>query len=298
MRGRSLTASLAAHGLLVLLLFSITFPQTPRQIRYEMTPIFAPEPKPAKAMAIKPLVRPRTLTARPLLSVPSVPAPVAVRQTLPEPAIALPPTAPPPPEPVPVAIPAPAPPVLRPSVQTGSFTAAAGAPVEKPALPVHPQVVCAGFGGPAVAEGARSTRTVAGSTGAFGPAVAAAAPASRRQQVAAAQFDTVVARAPGAPAHAKPVASGRFTPLEILDKPRPTYSEEARRLQIEGEVVLEALFSASGRIRVMRVMRSLGHGLDENAIQAAAGIRFRPATEDGSPRDMVAVVRIAFQLAY
>jgi TonB family protein len=69
-------------------------------------------------------------------------------------------------------------------------------------------------------------------------------------------------------------------------------------LQIEGEVVLEALFSASGRIRVMRVMNSLGHGLDESAIQAARGIRFRPAMENGSPRDMVAVVRIAFQLAY
>jgi TonB family protein len=116
--------------------------------------------------------------------------------------------------------------------------------------------------------------------------------------MAKASFDAVVVKPAGTPGAARSAAAGPVTPLEILDKPRPTYSEEARRLQIEGEVVLEALFSASGRIRVTRVVHSLGHGLDENAIQAAAGIRFRPATDNGSPRDMLAVVRVAFQLAY
>ena len=97
---------------------------------------------------------------------------------------------------------------------------------------------------------------------------------------------------------AKPEGLAALTPVEILNKPRPRYSEEARRLQIEGEVLIEMLFSASGRTRVLRVIRGLGHGLDENAIAAAADIRFRPALRGGAPVDYAAVVHIVFQLAY
>lgn len=97
-----------------------------------------------------------------------------------------------------------------------------------------------------------------------------------------------------------PVANRQPTgePLEILFKPRPDYTEEARRARVEGDVLLEVLFTASGNLRVQRVVRGLGHGLDQNAIDAAAKIRFRPATEDGRAVDTVATVRISFQIAY
>jgi protein TonB len=88
------------------------------------------------------------------------------------------------------------------------------------------------------------------------------------------------------------------TAVTILDKPRPAYTEEARRAKVEGEVWLEVEFGASGVIRVLRVVRSLGHGLDENAIKAAQAIRFRPALRGGAPVDSVAIARISFQLAY
>jgi TonB family protein len=88
------------------------------------------------------------------------------------------------------------------------------------------------------------------------------------------------------------------TNLEILEKPRPLYTDEARRLHIEGEVLIQALFEASGRIRVLRIIRGLGHGLDENAETAAGAIHFRPATQNGQATDIVAVVRIRFQLVY
>jgi TonB family protein len=87
-------------------------------------------------------------------------------------------------------------------------------------------------------------------------------------------------------------------PVEILVKPRPAYTDEARRLQLEGEVLLEILFAASGSTRVIRVLRGLGHGLDENAIAAAAAIRYRPAERAGAPVDTAATVHIVFQLAY
>ena len=85
---------------------------------------------------------------------------------------------------------------------------------------------------------------------------------------------------------------------EILSKPRPEYTDEARRLRIEGEVLLEVLFEASGEARVLRTIRGLGHGLDENAIAAAREIHFRPAQRDDAAVDSTAVVHIVFQLAY
>jgi TonB family protein len=86
-------------------------------------------------------------------------------------------------------------------------------------------------------------------------------------------------------------------PAEIVSKPAPVYSEEAKTLRIEGEVWLEVLFESSGKIQVVRVVRGLGHGLDEAAIQAAQQIRFKPALRDGQPADSTGVLHITFQLA-
>ena len=87
------------------------------------------------------------------------------------------------------------------------------------------------------------------------------------------------------------------SPVEILSKPRPVYTAEARQLRIEGEVLLDVMFAASGDIRVVRVVRGLGHGLDEAAQHAAQKIRFNPAKRDGQPYDSDAVVHIVFALA-
>lgn len=88
------------------------------------------------------------------------------------------------------------------------------------------------------------------------------------------------------------------SPVEILSKPNPTYTEEARRLRIEGEVLIEVVFDARGHVRVMRVIDGLGHGLDEAAIRAAEGIQFKSAMVGGSPIDAAGTVHIAFRLAY
>jgi TonB family protein len=86
-------------------------------------------------------------------------------------------------------------------------------------------------------------------------------------------------------------------PVEILSKPAPTYTEEARRLRIQGEVTLSVVFLATGGIRVIGVAKSLGHGLDEAAERAATQIRFKPALRDGQPADFPATLRIQFRLA-
>jgi TonB family protein len=87
-------------------------------------------------------------------------------------------------------------------------------------------------------------------------------------------------------------------PVEIVQKPRPDYTDEARKMRIEGEVLLRVLFSASGEVRVLDVVRGLGYGLNENAIRSALQIRFKPAERGGQPVDSTATVHIVFQLAY
>ncbi|HKM85396.1 MAG TPA: energy transducer TonB [Terriglobales bacterium] len=86
-------------------------------------------------------------------------------------------------------------------------------------------------------------------------------------------------------------------PVEITYKPRPVYTDEGRQLKIEGEVLLEVVFSANGQIRILKVVRGLGHGLDESAVRAAEKIQFKPALKDGHPADFEAVLHIEFQLA-
>ena len=88
------------------------------------------------------------------------------------------------------------------------------------------------------------------------------------------------------------------TPVEITFKPNPIYTQEARDMKLEGEVLLEVSFSANGTLHVNRVVRGLGHGLDEAAIAAANKIRFKPALRYGQPMDSTAVVHVTFQLAY
>jgi TonB family protein len=87
-------------------------------------------------------------------------------------------------------------------------------------------------------------------------------------------------------------------PVEITFKPNPIYTDEARALRLEGEVLLEVMFAANGQLHVNRVVRGLGHGLDEAAIAAANKMRFKPALRNGQPVDSTAVVHVVFQLAY
>lgn len=88
-----------------------------------------------------------------------------------------------------------------------------------------------------------------------------------------------------------------LVPVEILSKPNPVYTDVARKLGLQGEIVFSVIFAASGRLQVVRVVEGLGYGLDEAACRAAEGIRFKPAQRDGKPVDFPATLRVVFQLA-
>jgi len=120
----------------------------------------------------------------------------------------------------------------------------------------------------------------AGKTGTYGrvaaagiPAMATAAPVQHQVQVQVA------------------------TNLEVLSKPPVQYTNEARQLKVQGEVILRVTFTATGQVVVQGVVHGLGHGLDEEARRVAQQIHFRPATRNGQPVDLTTNITITFQLA-
>ena len=70
---------------------------------------------------------------------------------------------------------------------------------------------------------------------------------------------------------------------QILKKPTPTYTREARRHLTKGVVVLRAILAADETIKHIEVETGLPHGLSEKAIEAAQQIKFKPAKKDGKP---------------
>ena len=96
-----------------------------------------------------------------------------------------------------------------------------------------------------------------------------------------------------APINAVPTA----TNLEVLSKPPVQYTNEARALKVQGDVILRVTFTAAGHVVVDGVVRGLGHGLDEEARKVAQQIRFRPATKNGQAVDLTTNITITFQLA-
>ncbi|MFN2511114.1 MAG: energy transducer TonB [Pyrinomonadaceae bacterium] len=82
----------------------------------------------------------------------------------------------------------------------------------------------------------------------------------------------------------------------VLSKPEPQYTEEARKNQITGTVVLRAVFTSGGQVTNIRSVSGLPFGLTERAIAAARQIRFSPATKDGRPVSMYIQLEYNFNL--
>ncbi len=82
----------------------------------------------------------------------------------------------------------------------------------------------------------------------------------------------------------------------VLSKPEPQYTEEARRNQITGTVILRVVFSRAGEVTNIRALQPLGGGLTEKAIAAARQIRFVPARRNGQAVSMYMQLEYNFNL--
>jgi TonB family protein len=78
--------------------------------------------------------------------------------------------------------------------------------------------------------------------------------------------------------------------------PPPEYTEEARQAKIQGTVVLQMVLGTDGRPRDIKVVQSLGHGLDEKAVQALSEWKFEPSIKDGKPVQILTDVEMDFHL--
>lgn len=91
-------------------------------------------------------------------------------------------------------------------------------------------------------------------------------------------------------------AGGGVTNPSVLYKVEPEYSEEARKAKYQGTVVLYVEVDPAGHPRNLRVLRSLGLGLDEKAIEAVEKWKFRPGFKDGRAVTVAAQIEVNFRL--
>ena len=83
-------------------------------------------------------------------------------------------------------------------------------------------------------------------------------------------------------------------PLQIISKPRASYTDAARQNQTEGTVTLRVVFSADGKIGQVTPANKLPDGLTEQAIAAAREIKFEPAMKNGIPQTVTKLVQYSF----
>ena len=281
-------------------------PELPPPVSMNARRFLVPPPPPAVPSPSRPVLKelaipPPQLVAplpAPVLPAAATPAPPAVRTNV----FAAAPAAPLPPVSVP----------QRPQHAGFDQTAAS---LTLPATPAGNPVAASGFEQTVTSRSVAMTASV--ETGAFGQAAfsPAGAPRGRPGRVVSTGLDqprVAVAALPppqgvrkggfdemqpsSAPAVSRSVvASARVSPVEVLEKPRPAYTQEARSRRIKGTVLLDVVFAASGQVRVVGVLRGLGYGLDEAAAEAARKIRFKPATEAGAPVDQRATLHVVFE---
>ncbi|MEO8026964.1 MAG: energy transducer TonB [Bryobacteraceae bacterium] len=91
------------------------------------------------------------------------------------------------------------------------------------------------------------------------------------------------------------IGGGVSAPAVLL-KVEPEYSEEARKAKWQGTVVLAIVVDEKGHARDLKVIRSLGLGLDQKAIEAVEKWRFKPGMKDGKPVPVQATIEVNFRL--
>jgi periplasmic protein TonB len=89
---------------------------------------------------------------------------------------------------------------------------------------------------------------------------------------------------------------GGVSAPSVIYRVEPTYSEEARKAKYQGVVVLSAIVRKDGTIQILKVVRGLGLGLDENAISALKQWKFRPGMKNGIPVDVALNIEVNFSL--
>ena len=123
------------------------------------------------------------------------------------------------------------------------------------------------------------------------------------------QAQSAKAPSPSSPQHTVQPAQGkteatapRHTSFNAVDGPKflqppaPRYPRLAQRKGIEGQVLMELMIDAEGRLMSASIKKSGGNGFDEAALEAVRKAIFRPATHNGRPATCIVLLPIHFTL--
>jgi len=91
------------------------------------------------------------------------------------------------------------------------------------------------------------------------------------------------------------IGGGVSAPV-VLFAPEPEFSEEARKAKVAGNVLVYLQVDANGRPQHVRVLRGIGLGLDEKAMEAVRQYKFKPAMESGHAVPVEMNVEVNFQI--
>lgn len=89
---------------------------------------------------------------------------------------------------------------------------------------------------------------------------------------------------------------GDVSEPRLIYQPEPDYSEEARKAKYQGECIVNLVVDATGKPTRIRVIRKLGMGLDEKAVEAVSHYKFKPAMKGGKPVAVELNVAVNFQI--
>jgi TonB family protein len=88
------------------------------------------------------------------------------------------------------------------------------------------------------------------------------------------------------------------TAPRVLSKPEPEFSDPARKRHLKGVVGLKVVVDDSGRVSDVSIVKPMGAGLDENAVNFVRTWQFAPATKDGRPVAVAAFIEVDFDWSY
>jgi tetratricopeptide (TPR) repeat protein len=90
--------------------------------------------------------------------------------------------------------------------------------------------------------------------------------------------------------------TGNEKDVNILSKPRAAYTDLARMNQIQGTIALAIEFGEDGQLKFIFAFQVLPDGLTRNTLDAAAKIKFEPATKNGKPVSTIRIMKYSFAI--
>ena len=175
---------------------------------------------------------------------------------------------------------------------TGGGEDAASRVQPRPATPAEPRAAAEPPANPAGAAPAAPGSSAAPQEGAARTAESARRPAPG-EAAGGAGSRPAAAGAGGAPG----AEGGPAVPPKLVSTPKPEYPPLARKLGVQGVVVLSVLVDEQGRVEDVQLLEGISQnvGINEAALQVARGARFTPATRNGTRVKMWTRLRIPFK---